>query len=527
MCGPLDIDLLVSLTDIAELAGKTPSAVSNWRKRYQTFPLPKVESPSGALFDFREVEKWLVETDRLDRPIQPSQVLWNVANSLRDLWTLDQISGFIFAALVYFEACHRAESPQSDVRMNSTLLWKELQWVPEDQFSARLVGAARSIEAENPSLDSLMSVGFEQYPQPSEKVLLSLMRLLEMEATDEGSRVELIESLNGWRSGVNRFLAEQSTPNDLAYLMANIALKHGRRVFDPAVGSGWLLLMVAVMDDSTAPNREYIGFDTNEQALRECRSVFFIYNQPADLRCVNSLREKSVSEIEADVVVLDPPFGVVQWGDASVYQDPRWLYGPPSPNDSNFAWLQMALMSLRPGGVALVDLPLSTTFCETKDKWIAQNLLQSGAVVAVVLLPPRMRRNTSVPLALWVLRRPEQEMTGNASILVVDASKLGRPGREEHQFEEDELLTVAQIVESRLIDGSSVSNPLITQVLIPGAAIEEGNLLGAFKRLQQTEAPGVETLRERSRVLRRTISESFVLADQAIAELIAIAEESS
>jgi hypothetical protein len=234
-----------------------------------------------------------------------------------------------------------------------------------------------------------------------------------------------------------------------------------------------------------------------------------------------------VSEIEADVVVLDPPFGVVQWGDASVYQDPRWLYGPPSPNDSNFAWLQMALMSLRPGGVALVDLPLSTTFCETKDKWIAQNLLQSGAVVAVVLLPPRMRRNTSVPLALWVLRRPEQEMTGNASILVVDASKLGRPGREEHQFEEDELLTVAQIVESRLIDGSSVSNPLITQVLIPGAAIEEGNLLGAFKRLQQTEAPGVETLRERSRVLRRTISESFVLADQAIAELIAIAEESS
>ena len=137
MSGPLDIDLLVSLTDIAELAGKTPSAVSNWRKRYQTFPLPKVESPSGALFDFREVEKWLVETDRLDRPIQPSQVLWNVANSLRDLWTLDQISGFIFAALVYFEACHRAESPQSDVRMNSTLLWKELQWVPEDQFSAR------------------------------------------------------------------------------------------------------------------------------------------------------------------------------------------------------------------------------------------------------------------------------------------------------------------------------------------------------------------------------------------------------
>ena len=376
MSGPLDIELLVSLTDIAELAGKTPSAVSNWRKRYQTFPLPKVESPSGALFDFCEVEKWLVETDRLDRPIQPSQVLWNVANSLRGVWSLDQISGFIFAALVYFEACHRARSPQSDVRMDRALLWEELQCVPEDQFSDRLVHAAQSIEAENPSLDSLMTAGFEQYPLPPDRVLVSLMRLLEMEAVDDGARVELIEKLNGWRSGVNRFLAEQSTPNDLAYLMANIALKHGRRVFDPAVGSGWLLLMVAVMDDSSGPNREYIGFDTNEQTLRECRSVFFIYDEPADLRRVDSLRDKSVSAIAADVVVLDPPFGVVKWGDVAVYQDPRWFYGPPSPNDSNFAWLQVALMSLRPGGVALVDLPLSTTSSDAKDKWVAQNLFE-------------------------------------------------------------------------------------------------------------------------------------------------------
>jgi hypothetical protein len=118
-------------------------------------------------------------------------------------------------------------------------------------------------------------------------------------------------------------------------------------------------------------------------------------------------------------------------------------------------------------------------------------------------------------------------MTTSASVLVVDASKLGRPGREEHQFEEDELLTVARIVESRLSDGPSVSDPRITQVLVPGAAIDEGNLLGAFKRLQQTEAPDVETLRERSRVLRSTIAQSSALADQAIAELLAIAGEPS
>ena len=54
--GPGD---LLSAGQIATLAGVTPSAVSNWRKRHADFPVPAQEVPGGDLFARQEVEQWL------------------------------------------------------------------------------------------------------------------------------------------------------------------------------------------------------------------------------------------------------------------------------------------------------------------------------------------------------------------------------------------------------------------------------------------------------------------------------------
>jgi len=53
-----DMDL-IGLHEIAAIAGVTPSAVANWRKRFTDFPAPMVELKSGPVFQGAHVRAWL------------------------------------------------------------------------------------------------------------------------------------------------------------------------------------------------------------------------------------------------------------------------------------------------------------------------------------------------------------------------------------------------------------------------------------------------------------------------------------
>lgn len=50
---------LVGLFEVAELAGVTPSAVANWRKRARDFPAPVVNLKSGPVFRLDQIRTWL------------------------------------------------------------------------------------------------------------------------------------------------------------------------------------------------------------------------------------------------------------------------------------------------------------------------------------------------------------------------------------------------------------------------------------------------------------------------------------
>src|SRR5438034_287798 len=50
---------LVGLQEIATLAGVTPSAVANWRRRFLDFPEPIAELKSGPVFRKGQILLWL------------------------------------------------------------------------------------------------------------------------------------------------------------------------------------------------------------------------------------------------------------------------------------------------------------------------------------------------------------------------------------------------------------------------------------------------------------------------------------
>ncbi|WP_250034332.1 helix-turn-helix transcriptional regulator [Paractinoplanes maris] len=55
----------VTAADIARLAGVGRAAVSNWRKRYDTFPTPIGGTAASPQFDLDDVERWLADQGKL------------------------------------------------------------------------------------------------------------------------------------------------------------------------------------------------------------------------------------------------------------------------------------------------------------------------------------------------------------------------------------------------------------------------------------------------------------------------------
>ena len=72
-----DEDVLLSLADIASLAGVSRPAVSNWRRRYSDFPTPIQETSAAALFRPTEVQQWMRDHGKRFKVRSVEQLLWS------------------------------------------------------------------------------------------------------------------------------------------------------------------------------------------------------------------------------------------------------------------------------------------------------------------------------------------------------------------------------------------------------------------------------------------------------------------
>src|SRR5687768_180066 len=101
---------LIGIPAIAKLASVGPSAVSNWRQRHVDFPAPRMETPSGFLFDLGEVQNWLVENGKVSTANRPQLVLWHSVDALRATWSPRQVAQFLISSVVYFAATSHTDA---------------------------------------------------------------------------------------------------------------------------------------------------------------------------------------------------------------------------------------------------------------------------------------------------------------------------------------------------------------------------------------------------------------------------------
>jgi hypothetical protein len=438
-------DVLIGLGDIAGAAHVTPAAVSNWRSRHEDFPVPRQTSGASDLFSLREIETWLVENGKIAAPIPPSIVLWGAADVLRGVWDLSEISRFLVAALVYGEVCELSGKPDAAHRFKvpEDAEWGRLTGL-DDRLHDRLLAGARLLEQANPTLAGLVVPGLDQQPRLDDTRAATLVRSLDAVRRDEVlGAADLFHQLMDRRDSANRFAQEYGTPGDLAELMVRLVRPQEGRIVDPAVGRGHLLMLAGLQATGTP---ELIGFDLNEDALTWARSWAVIYDLPAALHLGDALRLPEEYFSSAQTVVLDPPLGLADWGDADLYLDSRWRFGPPPPSSADFAWLQLAVNLLAADGHAVVAAPAGTMFRAGREQSIRRSMLDANVVEAIVQLPGRMRRDTGIPLTLWVLRSAGSTSADPREVLLLDATHVGTSGKSHHQLDDDDIATLASLV---------------------------------------------------------------------------------
>lgn len=388
-----DIDarpVTVTLAEIARIAGVGRAAVSNWRRRYPTFPKPVGGTDASPTFSLETVEAWLRE--HKGSKVRPG--------ALERLWPRFEADG------------DRNAMGRTVASVGAVLSGRATVATAKKELSA----------AERMLLDETLTVAQKEGPRETFNFLLD--RWL-------GTHVRQITT----------------TPAALGELMCHMAETFApepvRTVLDPACGTGSLLLAAADRWAGEAPLRlagqemdpvlaavalaRLAMAEESPGARRETSRA----GNAFDIKTGDTLRADAHGGIEADVVLCNPPTNERDWGHGELATDPRWAFGHPSRTESELAWVQHVISALSPAGVAVVVLPPAVA-ARRAGRRIRAALLRSGALRAVVALPPGAAPPYGIGLHLWMLRRPSGDAPPNTLLMVDTADcrstfSTGRP----------------------------------------------------------------------------------------------------
>ncbi|WP_445442788.1 N-6 DNA methylase [Clavibacter sp. km1a] len=369
---------LLGPSDIADLAGVSRAAVSNWRKRIPDFPEPSGGTANRPLFATSDIEAWLATHPEKNKSATGARAeskawdtgLWGAANLFRGRASMET-TGEIFVQTAV-DVTDGSPSPS----------WPRVEPAALDELRAVIAGIPRDHLAD--AIDGVL---------------------------ERTSRAQ------GKSAGEVGFVGSR-TSTLLASLAASL---NGGALYDPACGMGVALLQAIEM--GARPDR-VIGDDINAEATRIAAGRAKLRGVNLKVNNVNVFLEDADPDLRADIIIAEPPFGLRVDPNATML-DPRLRFGFPPRSSSDSFWLQHVVAHLAPGGVGYVVSTRGVLFRRGAEAEIRRNLLLGGWVRAVVALPGKMLPHTSIPLALWVLG--DGGITPGQDVLLIDASNVDKP----------------------------------------------------------------------------------------------------
>lgn len=236
---------------------------------------------------------------------------------------------------------------------------------------------------------------------------------------------------------------EYYTPQEVSELLARITVvgkTQVNKVYDPAVGSGSLLLKFAKVLGKDNVRQGFYGQEINLTTYNLARINMFLHDvnyEKFNLSHGDTLIDPAHWDDEPfEAIVSNPPYSAKWEGDSNplLINDPRFapagVLAPKTKADLAFTMHILSWLAVN-GTAAIVEFP-GVLYRGGAEKKIRKYLVDNNYVDAVIQLPPDLFFGTTIATCIIVLKKSK---TDN-SVLFIDASAEFKRGGNKNKLTE-------------------------------------------------------------------------------------------
>jgi len=236
--------------------------------------------------------------------------------------------------------------------------------------------------------------------------------------------------LHMYAAGSGKSGGEFFTPQEVSELLARITLGHKtavNKVYDPACGSGSLLLQFAKLLPQENIRSGFYGQEITLTTYNLCRMNMFLHNIGYDKIHIahgNTLIDpKHWDDEPFEAIVSNPPYSTKWAGkkNPSLMHDPRFapagVLAPESKADLAFVMHMLAWLAVD-GTAAIVEFP-GVLYRGGAEQKIRHHFIEGNYIDSVIQLPADLFFGVTIATCIIVLKKSKADN----HILFIDASK--------------------------------------------------------------------------------------------------------
>ncbi len=239
-----------------------------------------------------------------------------------------------------------------------------------------------------------------------------------------------------YASNAGKSGGEFYTPQEVSELLAEITTvgkKEVNKVYDPACGSGSLLLKFAKVLGKENVRQGFYGQEINLTTYNLCRINMFLHDinyNNFDVAHGDTLTDpKHWDDEPFDAIVSNPPYSIRWEGDANplLINDPRFspagVLAPKSKADLAFTMHMLSWLSTS-GTAAIVEFP-GVLYRGGAEGKIRKYLIDNNYVDAVIQLSPDLFFGTTIATCIIVLKKSKKD---NKTLFIDACAEFVRGG---------------------------------------------------------------------------------------------------
>jgi type I restriction enzyme M protein len=259
-----------------------------------------------------------------------------------------------------------------------------------------------------------------------------------------------------YASNAGKSGGEFYTPQEVSELLTRLAVvgkTSVNKVYDPACGSGSLLLKAAKILGKENVRNGFYGQEINLTTYNLCRINMFLHDigyEKFDIACEDTLTSPQHWDDEPfEVIVSNPPYSIKWAGDdnAVLINDPRYspagVLAPKSKAD--FAFIMHSLSWLATNGTASIVCFPGILYRGGAEQKIRKYLIDNNFVDCLIQLPDNLFFGTSIATCIMVLKKSKKDN----STLFIDASKECVKVTNNNKLTDENINNIVKMFENR------------------------------------------------------------------------------